>query len=150
MARDRLRLMDRLLRLRKLDEERDATRLAARAREHADAVARTADADAAVAAVGPWKACEDGRNGLDLERYRQAMAVEALAMDLADAARDAERKATSGLHEATEDYARTAAQRRVSTPRRARVEQDLRRGEEVRESDRLADLIAARRGAGKP
>lgn len=150
MGRDRLHRMDRLLRLRQLDEEREATRLSGCARAHAEASGKAAEADAAVAAIGPWKARTDSASGLDLGQYQRALEIERHAMALASTARDQERAALDTLTTATGDYMRSASDLRVSENRRSRVERAVRYEEEIRESDQLADLLTASTMAAKP
>lgn len=143
MTRERLKRMDRLLRLRRLDEERDAARLAERARGHADARSQAAAAEDAVAMIGPWKARVGPQGGLDLGRYRLAIEVEGDAMARAQSAQDKVREAQAEVEAATADYLRSASQLRVSETRQSRIERAVRHEEEVRESDLLSDLLQA-------
>lgn len=146
MSRERRDLIDRLLRLRRLDEEREAAQLRGHVRAHADARQQAEEADAAVEALGGWKSRSDARNGLDLDRYRAALALETQALDAVETAQLREREARDALDRAAECHGHAAAATRVSEARHGRLDEQVRRDDEMKDYDRLADLRASTHG----
>lgn len=149
MSRGSLGLIHRLLRLRRLDEEREAAQLRGQVRAHAEARQQAEAADEAVTALGRWKSRSDARSGLDLDRYRAALALETQALDAAEAARVREQRESDELDRAAERHGHAAAATRVSEARHDRLDQQVRREEEMKDSDRLADLRTAASGSPK-
>lgn len=143
MSRERLDLMGRLLRLRQLDEDREAAQLRGQVSRHVAAVRRAADANDTVESIGQGKLRSDDRRGLDLDAYEASLHFEQRAMDAADAARDDQRLAAESLQRATDRHGLAAAATRVSEARKDWLSDQVRRDEEMRDSDRQADLRQA-------
>lgn len=143
MSRERLDLVQKLLRLRRLDEEREAAHLRGHVRAHALACKQTTKADGVVEALGQWKSRTDPRRGLDLDRYLAALELEVQALAVADAARKAQQEARDALDRVAERHGQAAAATRVSEARRGRLDEQVRREEEMKDSDLLADLRTA-------
>ena len=143
MSRDRLDLMSRLLRLRQLDEDREAAQLRGEVSSHVAAVRRTEEANDAVERIGQGKVRSDLQRGLDLDAYEASLHFEQRAMEAADAASRDQRQAHESLQRATDRHGAAAAAARVSEARRGWLSEQARRDEEMRDSDRQADLRQA-------
>lgn len=146
MSRERLGLIERLLRLRRLDEEREAAQLRGHVRTHDEARQRTQEATEAVEALGRWKSRNDARTGLDLDHYRAALAMETQAIDAVESASLSERQARAALDQVAVSHGRAAAATGVTEARHTRLHEQLMREDEMKDSDRLADLRVATRG----
>jgi hypothetical protein len=147
MSRERLNLIQKLLRLRRLDEEREAAQLRGKVRAHALACDEAEKADEAVKILGQWKSRVDPRLGLDLDRYRAALELETHALSAAETARKQQQDAKQALERVAERHGQAAAATRVSQSRHGRLDEQVRRDEEMKDSDRLADLRAATSGS---
>lgn len=143
MSRERLDLIQKLLRLRRLDEDREAAELRGHVRAHALACEQTEKAENAVDALGQWKSRTDPRRGLDLGHYLAALELEARALGVAEAARKQQQDARVALDRVAERHGQAAAATRVSEARHGRLDEQVRRDDEMKDSDRLADLRAA-------
>jgi hypothetical protein len=143
MSRERLALVDRLMRLRKLDEEREAAQLRGHVSAHVAACQRSDQARLALEAIGERKARSDERRGLDLAGYQAALQYEQVAMREQDAARDEQDRAHDALRSASDRHGMAAAATRVSGARHDRLVQQVRHEDEIKDADRLADLRLA-------
>jgi hypothetical protein len=140
MSRERLALVDRLLRLRKLDEDREAAQLRGHVTAHSAACQRSDEAQQTLELIGLRKARSDDSRGLDLDGYVAALQFEQVAMVEREAAADEQRLARDALQAANERHGLAAAATRVSGARHDRLTEQVRRDDEIKDADRLADL----------
>jgi hypothetical protein len=148
MSRERLDRVGKLQRLRELEEAREAMALRERQRESSEAAAHEAAAELHLRAHAAGKTAST-TNGLDIERYRATLALEARSIDAVLAAGETRRHADAARGKALDRHASAAAATKVADSRRQRLEVTERHESEVRDADRLADLRAAAKGGLK-
>jgi hypothetical protein len=146
MSRERLERIGKLQRLRELQEAREAMALRERQRESSAAEAEEAAAIRNLHALAAGKSASSA-HGLDVERYRATLALEARGIDAVVAAGDARKQADDERQQALDRHALAAAATKVADTRRQRLHTQVCHEEEVRDADRLADLRAAAKGA---
>lgn len=142
MSRERLERLRKLQRLRELEQERAGMLVRERQLQQAQASDEERATRERLEALAAGKRAADGQ-GLDLARYAQTLALEALGIDALVAAGERRRAADEAQREAIGRHGDAAAATEVAATRRRRVADVLRHEEEVRDMDRLADLRAS-------